>query len=156
MLWLYVYCLMSCQLLLHAEQPVVKSRPILLDHWIEFRRSSLFFCCWTQPLQSGPFPFPLALSFFFFTHPPIPHSLYFIHPGWRQPLLPRPVQLSPLRSFHSCSHSAHISHPWRDAAHFTHSALPICSVNQNREETLELMGRFLMLLRLGSVEKCGN
>lgn len=68
---------------------------------------------------------PLPPRSLFFFHPSSHLSLYFIHPGWRQTLSPRPVQLSPLRSFHSCSHSAHISHPWRDAAHFTHSARPI-------------------------------
>lgn len=78
-------------------------------------------------IPSGPFP-PAIFLFLFFSPPILPsltHSISFIQGGWRQPLSPRPVQLSPLRSFHSCSHSAHISHPWRDAAHFTHSARPI-------------------------------
>ena len=103
------------------------SRPILLLLWIEFGRSTLFFCCWTHPYSPAPSP-PLSFFFFFFSPPILPsltHSISSIQGGWRQPLSPRPVQLSPLRSFHSCSHSAHISHPWRDAAHFTHSARPI-------------------------------
>lgn len=75
-----------CQLLVPAEQPVFLSRPILLLHWIEFGRSTLFFCCWTQPIQSG--PFPLAL-FFFSTHPPISHSISSIQ-GDASPSHPAP------------------------------------------------------------------
>lgn len=81
-----------CLVVSRAEQTVFLSGPLLLLlpllRWTEFRRCSLFFCCWTQPYS----PLPPSLRLFPFFPPILPSLTHSVSSRVT------PVPLTPPRS----------------------------------------------------------